>query len=119
MKVDTLIKTPKEMFPVQGIFVVDDPVWIKLNDDLPWKKGVITKVHDHQSYNVQVDGKVYCHNTHHLTRRYPHGDPNYIENNRQEDPVGDMPQRSLRQRHRVKMPRIPPQAMVQTDFSYK
>ena len=40
-------------------FVINDPVWIKLNEDLPWKKGVITKVHDHQSYTVQVDGRVY------------------------------------------------------------
>ena len=27
--------------------------------DLPWKKGVIAKVHDHQSYMVQVDGRMY------------------------------------------------------------
>ena len=40
-------------------FVVQDPVWIKLNEDLPWKKGVIAKIHDHQSYTVQVDGKMY------------------------------------------------------------
>ena len=40
-------------------FVVNDPVWIKLNEDLPWKKGVIAKVHDHQSYTVQVDGRMY------------------------------------------------------------
>ena len=40
-------------------FAVNDPVWIKLNDDLPWKKGVIEKVHDHQSYTVHVDGRLY------------------------------------------------------------
>ena len=40
-------------------FVINDPVWIKLNEDLPWKKGVIVKVHDHQSYMVQVDGRMY------------------------------------------------------------
>ena len=40
-------------------FVINDPVWIKLNENLPWKKGVIAKVHDHQSYTVQVDGRVY------------------------------------------------------------
>ena len=40
-------------------FVVNDPVWIKLNEDLSWKKGVIAKVHDHQSYTVQVDGRMY------------------------------------------------------------
>ena len=40
-------------------FAVSDPVWIKLNDDLPWKKGVIEKVQDHQSYMAQVDGRLY------------------------------------------------------------
>ena len=40
-------------------FVVNDPVWIKLNEGLPWKKGVIAKVHDHKSYMVQVDGRMY------------------------------------------------------------
>ena len=52
-------------------FGVNDPVWIKLSDDLPWKSGVVEKVHDHQSYTVQVEGKMYRRNTHHLTRRYP------------------------------------------------
>ena len=82
-------------------FIVKDPAWVKLNEDLPWKKGVIIKVCDHQSNDVQVDGKVYCHNTHHLTRGYPWVDENPIESDREEDPIGDMPQRSLRQRHRV------------------
>ena len=40
-------------------FVVNDPVWIKLNNDLPWKSGVIEKVHDHQSYTVRVEGRTY------------------------------------------------------------
>ena len=47
------------MVPSTRNFVVQDPVWIKLNEDLPWKKGVIVKVHDHQSYTVQVDGNMY------------------------------------------------------------
>ena len=33
-------------------FGVNDPVWIKLSDDLPWKSGVTEKVHDNQSYMV-------------------------------------------------------------------
>ena len=70
-----------------------DPVWIKLNEDLPWRKGMVIKVHDHQSYDVQVDGKVYHCNTHHLTRRYPRVDENPIENNEEENHVGDEPQR--------------------------
>ena len=40
------------MVPSTRNFVVQDPVWIKLNEDLPWKKGVIAKVHNHQSYTV-------------------------------------------------------------------
>ena len=101
-------------------FVVHDPVWIKVNVALPWKKGVVS-VHDHESYDVQVelDGKVYHHNTHHLMRRYPKVDENPVENDREDDPIRDTPQRTLRPRHRVKMPRIPPQATMQQDFSYK
>ena len=97
-------------------FVVNDPVWIKLNDDLPWKSGVIEKVHDHQSYMVQVEGRMYQCNIHHLTRRYPRHDAS-VE--RERDDLSDTPQKKLRPRHRVKMPRIPPQATVHQDFSYK
>ena len=100
-------------------FVVNNPVWIKLNEDLPWKKGVIAKVHDHQSYTVQVDGRMYQWNTHHLMRRYPRVDENPVESDREDDPIKDIPQRTLRLRHRVKMPRILLQATVQQDFSYK
>ena len=100
-------------------FVVNNPVWIKLNEDLPWKKGVIVKVHDHQSYMVQVDGRMYQWNTHHLTRRYPKVDENPVESDREDDSIEDIPHRTLRSRPRVKMPRIPPQATVQQDFSYK
>ena len=97
--------------------MVNDPVWIKLNEDLPWKKGVIIKVHDHQSYTVQVNGRMYHHNTHNLARRYPRVDENPVESDREDDPIDDTPQRTLRPRHRVRMPRIPPQATVQADFS--
>ena len=97
----------------------DDSVWVKLNEDLPWKKGMVTKVHDHQSYDVQVDGKVYHDNTHHLTRRYPQVDENPVESDGEDAPIGDTPQRTLRPRHRVKMPRIPLQATVHQEFLYK
>ena len=107
------------MVPSTRNFVVQDRVWIKISDSLPWKKGIIVSVHDHKSYDVQVDGKIYHCNTHHLTRRYPRVDENPIENNEEETHIRDEPQRSLRQWHRVKMPRIPPQATVQADFSYK
>ena len=78
-------------------------------------------VHDHKLYDVQVelDGKVYCHNTHHLMRRYPKVDGNPVESDREDNPIKDTPQRTLRPRHRVRMPRIPPQATVQADFLYK
>ena len=46
-------------------------------------------------------------------------DENPVESDREDDPIGDIPQRTLRPRHRVKMPRIPLQATVQQDFSYK
>ena len=100
-------------------FGVNDPVWIKLSDDLPWKRGIIEKVHDHQSYKVQVEGKMYRRNTHHLTRRYPR-DGASIE--QEGDDLSDTPQKTqkkLRPRHKVKMPRIPPQATVYQDFSFK
>ena len=61
MKIDILIRDQNTQgnTPNTRNFVVNDPVWIKLNDDLPWKKGVIEKVHDHQSYTVQVEGRMY------------------------------------------------------------
>ena len=44
---------------------------------------------------------------------------NPVESDREDDPIGYIPQRTLRPGHRVKMPRILPQATVQQDFSYK
>ena len=70
-------------------FNVRDPVWIKISKNVPWKKGVMVSVCDHQSYGVQVDGKVYHFNTHHLTRRYPRVDENPVESKREDDPIGD------------------------------
>ena len=102
--------------PSTSNFAEQDPVWIKISDSLPWRKGIIVSVRDHQSYDVQVDGNVYHCNTHHLTRKYLKVDENPIENNGEETHIRDEPQRSLRQRNRVKMPRIPPQATVQADF---
>ena len=81
--------------------------------------GIIEKVHDHQSYMVQVEGKMYRRNTHYLTRRYPR-DGASIE--QEGDDLSDTPQKTqknLRPRHKVKMPRIPPQATVYQDFSFK
>ena len=101
-------------------FVVNDPVWIKISENIPWKKGVVS-VHDHKSYYVQVHGdrKVYRRNMHHLTRRYPQVDENPVESDREDNPFRDTPQRTLRPRQRVKMPRIPLQATVHQDFLYK
>ena len=99
-------------------FGVNDPVWVKLNNDLLWKCGLIEKVYDNQSYTVQVEGKMYRRNTHHLTRRYPR-DGASIEQEGHD--LSDTPQKThkLRPRHKVKMPRIPPQATVYQDFSFK
>ena len=107
------------MVPSTRNFAVQDPVWIKISENVPWQKGIIVSVYDHQSYGVQVDGKIYCNNTHHLTRRYPRVDENPVDSDREDNPIRDTPQRTLRPRCRVKMPRIPTQAMVQADFSYK
>ena len=98
---------------------------LNLTRTLPWKKGVIIKVHDHQLYTVQVDGRMYHCNTHHLTRRYPRVDvhprldENPVESDREDDPITDTSQRTLRPRQRVQMPRIPLQATVHQEFSYK
>ena len=102
-------------------FNVQDPVWIKISENIPWQKGTIVSVCDHKSYDVQVHGdrKVYRRNTHHLTRRYPRVDENPVKSDREDDPIGDTPQRTLRPRQRVKMPRIPLQATVHQEFSYK
>ena len=35
--------------PSSRNFDVNDPVWIKLNEDLPWNKSVDVRVRDHQS----------------------------------------------------------------------
>ena len=46
-------------------------------------------------------------------------DENPVESDKEDDLIRDTPQRTLRPRHRVKMPRIPLQATVQADFLYK
>ena len=38
-------------------FSENDPVWIKINKHLPWKPGIVIKVHPNQSFDVQVDDK--------------------------------------------------------------
>ena len=96
-------------------FKENDPVWVKVNEHLPWKSGVIVKVHPNQSFDVQIDDKVYCRNTHNLTRRYPRV-PNL--NLSKDSPIKDTPQRLLRHQPKVKMPHIPVQATMQKDFIY-
>ena len=95
-------------------FVENDPVWVKISKHLPWWLGIIVKVHDNQSFDVQVDDKTYCHNTHHLTRRYPR-----VPISEDDGPVPkESPQRVLQRQPKVKMPWIPVQATVQKDFIY-
>ena len=57
--------------PSSRNFAENDPVWVKISEHLPWRPGIIVKVCDNQLFDVQVDDKTYCCNTHHLTRRYP------------------------------------------------
>ena len=54
-------------------FQINDPVWVKISEHFPWRPGTVVKIRPHNSFDVQVDDKVYRCNTHHLTRRYPRG----------------------------------------------
>ena len=72
-------------------------------------------VRPNQSFDVKVEDKVYQHNTHHLMRRYPKKVPNFVSDG---DSHSETPKRTLRHWPRVKMPRIPVQAMMQKDFIY-
>ena len=42
---------------------------------------------------MQVDGRMYQQNTHHLTRRYPQVDENLVESDRDDDPIGNTPKK--------------------------
>ena len=94
MKIGTLIRETTGMTPSTRNLAMQDPVWIKIDENVPWQKGIIVSVRDHESYDVQVDGKVYRRNTHHLTRRYPRVDENPVESDREDDPIRDTPQRN-------------------------
>ena len=95
-------------------FMENDPVWVKVNDHLPWKPGIVVNVCPNHSFDVQIDGKMYCHNTHHLTRRYPR-----VPISKDDGPMSDgTPQRVLQSWPKVKMPQIPVQATMQKDFAY-
>ena len=52
-------------------FQIKDAVWVKISEHFPWRPGTVVKVCPHDSFDVQVNDKIYRHNTHHLTRRYP------------------------------------------------
>ena len=69
------------------------------------------KVCPNQSFDVQVDNKVYHCNTHHLSRRYPR-----VLILSEDSPIKDTPQRTLRCQLKVKMPHIPFQATMQKDL---
>ena len=45
--------------PATRNFQKNDLVWIKINDHLPWKPGVIVNIHPNQSFDVKVEDKVY------------------------------------------------------------
>ena len=95
-------------------FVENDPVWVKVSEHLPWQPGIIVKVCDNQSFDVQVADKMYHCNTHHLTRRYPR-----VSIPEDDGPMPkESPQRVLQRWPKVKMPQIPVQATMQKDFIY-
>ena len=62
-----IYKEATGVVPSTRNFNVQDPVWIKISENVPWKNGVIISVHGQESYDVQVhgDGKVYRRNMHH------------------------------------------------------
>ena len=93
----------------------NDPVWIKINDRLPWKPGVTVNIRPNQLFDVKVEDKVYRSNMYHLTRRYPKKISSPLV---PEDGDNVTPKRTLKHRPRVKMPCIPIQAMMQKDFIY-
>ena len=106
-------KEPSGRVPSTRNFQISDAVWVKISEHFPWRPGTVMKVLPHDSYEVRVDGKVYRHNTHHLTRRYPR------EIDREERSPIREPRKELRRRPKFAMPRIPVQATMQKDFEYK
>ena len=62
---------PSGEVPSTRNFQENDPVWVKISEHYPWRPGTIVRIHPHNSFEVQVDDKVYRCNTHHLMRRYP------------------------------------------------
>ena len=54
-------------------FKENDPVWVKISDHFPWKAGFIVKVCPNQSFEIQVDNKVYCCNTSSSFQKVPQG----------------------------------------------
>ena len=113
MRRGTLINKSSGEVPSTRKFQVKDAMWVKISEHFPWRPGTVVKVHPHDSFDVQVDDKVYRRNTHHLTRRYPRGiDRDKIS------PIRE-PRKELRHRPKFAMPHIPVQATVQKDFEYK
>ena len=55
------------ILPSTRNFEEDDPVWVKINKHFPWRPGIIVKVCPNQSFDVQVDDKMYHHNVHYLS----------------------------------------------------
>ena len=106
-------KQPSGGLPSTRNLQIKDAVWVKVSEHFPWRPGTIVKVRLHDSFDVQVDHKIYRCNTHHLTRRYPR------EIDRDEmSPICE-PRKELRHRPKFAIPGIPVQAMVQKDFEYK
>ena len=104
---------PSGELPSTRNFQENDPVWVKISEHYPWRPGTIVRICPHDSFDVQVDDKVYRHNTHHLTRRYPR------EIASDKDSPFHEPRKSLRRRPKFAMPHIPVQATMQKDFEYK
>ena len=99
----------------QGTFKKMTLCGVKSCEHYPWRSGTIVRIRPHSSFDVQVNDKVYRHNTHHLTRRYPRE----IASDKDKDSPFHQPRKALRCRPKFVMPRIPVQATMQKDFEYK
>ena len=60
-------------------FEVGDSVWVKLSEDQPWMKAVVSQVLKHDLYVVETnEGRVLQRNVHHLTPRCVDAEPDSL-----------------------------------------
>ena len=50
---------PSGEVPSTRNFQENDPVWVKISEHYPWRPGTVIIICPHDSFDVQVDDKVY------------------------------------------------------------